>query len=87
LTYKVWLHIEEINAEADSYRDLDTPGGAIAEFGTNGQARAFVDSLNRLAETFARSSTRTSADGDYEPTRPVQLVGSSWSTKGDDHEV
>lgn len=87
LTYKIWLHIEEFNAEADSFRDLDTPGGAIAEFDTYGQARAFVESLNRLAETFARSSRRTPADGDYESGQPVQLAGTTWSTKGDDHEI
>ena len=46
--YKIWIEIEELDEEADNYRDLEDPISVGGEFDTEEDARAFRDLLSDI---------------------------------------
>lgn len=48
-TYKVWLHIEEIDEEADSYTDVDEPH-SVGEFDSLAEAETMRDDVEAYGE-------------------------------------
>ena len=47
-TYKLWVHIEEIDEDADSYADIDEPH-SVGEF----DAQEEAESARRIIEQFS----------------------------------
>ncbi len=46
MTYKVWIHIEEIDEDADHYEDLPAEVRDAGEFNTLDEARDFANELS-----------------------------------------
>lgn len=49
-TYRVWVSVEEYDPDTDSYRDVDLPFSAIAEFGEEEAAVAFATAIQAKGE-------------------------------------
>jgi hypothetical protein len=58
-TYKVWIEIEEYNADTEEGRTLDAPGASVAEFETYHQAWEFADLIYSVFVTLSRTKGGT----------------------------
>ena len=47
-TYKVWIHVEEVNEDDDHYQNIDLWFGSTAEFDTEQEAIEFAVNLHDL---------------------------------------
>ncbi len=62
-TYKVWIHIEEIDEDNDSYEDVDLPE-PVGEFEALADAEALVSRLQAVADPLTACGDQGLLGGD-----------------------
>lgn len=53
MSYKVWVCVEAIDEEADTYEDMDLPFGGVREFDLDDDAIAFATILHKVGIAIA----------------------------------
>ena len=53
MIYKVWIHVEEIDEQADHYEDITEPVDIGGEFNTRAEAEVFAETIADMANDSA----------------------------------